>query len=294
MINRRRVLLSAAGGLLAPWAQRSSAQPGAPAAGDGLAGLDDWLEAQRTGWRVPGLAVALTKDGEVVYLKGFGFRDAAQKLPVNTDTLFRGGSTTKAFGAATVALLVDEGRLAWDAPVTSYIPEFRLAGGDAYRSISLRDMLAHRTGLPRHDLLWYNNQTLTRQGLVERLPHLETSAPLRARYQYNNLMVALAGHAVERVTGMSWEAFARTRLLAPLRFTRANLTAIAHGQDSNHAVGFTGGAMRQPLPVPLRDDPLLGPAGALNASIAEYARWVQLQLGQGRFDWERQGRGRFD
>ncbi|MBA4177874.1 MAG: hypothetical protein C0505_15160 [Leptothrix sp. (in: Bacteria)] len=283
MTNRRRALLWAAGGLLAPLPRLSRAQPGGPAAtaAESLAGLDEWLEAQRVGWRVPGLAVALVKDGQVAYLRGFGHRDAAQTLPVDTDTLFRGGSTTKAFGAASVALLVDEGRLAWDAPVTTYIPEFRLAGGEAYASISLRDMLSHRTGLPRHDLLWYNNRALTRHGLVERLPYLETSAPLRARYQYNNLMVVMAGHAVERVTGMSWEAFARARLLAPLRFTRANLSAIDLGQDGNHAVGFTTGAARRPVPVPLRHDALLGPAGALNASIAEYARWVQLQLGQG-------------
>ena len=286
MSTRRHALVWTAGGLLAASGARLSAQP-APATGDPLAGLDGWLDAQRIGWRVPALAVALVKDGQVVYLKACGFRDAAQSLPVNTETVFRGGSVTKAFGAATVAMLVDEGRMAWDAPVTTYIPELRLAGGDAYSGVTLRDMLSHRTGLPRHELLWYNNQRLTRQGLVARMAHLEMSAPLRARYQYNNLMVVLAGLAVERVTGQTWEAFTRARLLAPLGMTRVHLSAPEMASDPNHAVGHTRDAARRLVPVPLRHDPLLGPAGAVNASIGEFAKWVQLQLGRGQFGGRR-------
>lgn len=288
MTNRRRALGLAAGGLLAatqawpqPGAVPPAAAPTAPVS-DLTAGLDDWLESQRAGWRVPGLAVALVKDGQVAYLKGFGFRDAAQTLPVNTDTLFRGASTTKGFCAALVAMLVDDGKLAWDAPVTTWIPELLFAGGDEYRSVSLRDMLSHRTGLPRHELLWYNNQTLTAQGLLARLPFLELSAPLRAKYQYCNLSYALAGLAIERITGQPWQAFAKSRLFDPLGMTRLNLSAPEMAQDSNHAIGHTTRA-RQLLPVPLRHDPLLGPAGAINASISEYAKWLQLQLAQGQW-----------
>ena len=247
-----------------------------------LAGLDAWLEAQRTAWRVPGLAVALVKDGQVVYLKGFGFRDAAQTLPVDTDTMFRGASTTKAVAAATVAMLVDDGKLAWDAPVTTYIPELRFAGGDEYKSVSLRDMLSHRTGLPRHELLWYHNQTLTPQGLAARLPFLQVSAPPRARYQYNNLMYVLAGLAIERVSGQNWGTFARARLLAPLGMNRFTLSAPEMALDNNHAVGHIT-RTRNLIPIPLRHDPLLGPAGAFNASIGDYAKWVQLQLGMGQY-----------
>lgn len=296
MTTRRHALGWAAGGLLGvtpAWAQTDALLPPvnaptpAPAPGaDVLAGLDAWLEAQRLAWRVPGLAVAIIKDGQVAYLKGFGFRDAAQTLPVNTDTLFRGASTTKAFCAALVAMLVDEGKLAWDAPVTTYLPELRFAGGDEYRSVSLRDMLSHRTGLPRHELLWYHNQTLTAQGLLARVPFLELSAPLRAKYQYNNLMYALAGLAIERVTGQTWQAFAKTRLFDPLGMSRITLSAPEMAQDDNHAVGHTTRA-RKLLPIPLRHDPLLGPAGAVNASITEYAKWVQLQLGQGQFGGRR-------
>ena len=297
MTTRRHALGLAAGGLLAAtkgWAQTDAA-PGAPAASaasapaqvpDALTGLDAWLDAQRVAWRVPGLAVALVKDGQVLYAKGFGFRDTAQALPVNTDTLFRGASTTKAFCSALVAMLVDDGKLAWDAPLIAYIPELRFAGGDEYRSVSLRDMLSHRTGLPRHELLWYNNQTLTAQGLVARLPFLELSAPLRAKYQYNNLTYALAGLAIERVTGQSWQAVAQARLFGPLGMTRVNLSAPEMAQDANHALGHTTRA-RKLLPIPLRHDPLLGLAGAINASIGEYVKWVQLQLAQGQFGGRR-------
>ncbi|MBK6469609.1 MAG: serine hydrolase [Betaproteobacteria bacterium] len=286
MSTRRHALAWTAGGLLAASGASVWAQP-ARATVDPLADLDGWLDAQRIGWRVPALAVALLKDGRVIYLKAFGYRDAAQSLPANTETIFRAGSVSKAFGAATVAMLVDEGRMAWDAPVTTYVPELRFAGGDAYGGITLRDMLSHRTGLPRHELLWYNNQSLTRQSLVARMPHLEMSAPLRARYQYNNLMVVLAGLAVERVTGQTWEAFTRARLLAPMGMTRVNLSAPEMAADINHAVGHTRNGARKLVSVPLRHDPLLGPAGAVNASIGELAKWVQLQLGRGQFDGRR-------
>jgi len=286
MGTRRQALVWTAGSLLAAAGARVGAQPAAATA-DALAGLDGWLEAQRVGWGVPALAVALVRDGRVVYLKALGMRDAAGTLPANTETVFRGGSVSKAFGAATVAMLVDEGRMAWDAPVTTYVPELRFAGGDAYAGITLRDMLSHRTGLPRHELLWYNNQRLTRQGLVARMPHLEMSAPLRSRYQYTNLMFVLAGLAVERVTGQTWEAYTRARLLAPLGLTRVHLSVPEMALDSNHAVGHTTDAVRGRVPVPLRHDPLLGPAGAVNASIGEFARWVQLQLGRGQFEGRR-------
>ena len=286
MTTRRDALALAAAALLAAprWASAQAAKP----VPDAVAGLDAWLDAQRSAWRVPGLAVALVKDGQVIYLQGFGVRNVAQTLPVTTDTLFRGGSTTKAFAAATVAMLVDEGKLAWDAPASTYIPNLRLAGGEEYRSVSLRDMLSHRTGLPRHDLLWYNNLGLTREGLVTRMPFLEMNAPLRARYQYTNLMVVLAGLAVERVSGQTWEAFTSARLFAPLGMQRANLSALDMARDGNHAVGHAmTGATRTLVPVPLRHDPLLGPAGAVNASIADYAKWVQLQLGMGQFGGRR-------
>ena len=258
------------------------------------AGLDTWLDAQRQAWGVPGLAVALLQGGEPVYIKAFGTRDAAQRLPVTPHTLFRGGSTTKALGAASIALLVDEGRLAWDAPVTSWMPDLRLAGGKAYASLSLRDMLGHRSGMPRHDLLWYNNRSLSREALVARMLHLPTSAPLRQRYQYTNLMVVLAGHALERVSSQTWEAFTRERLLQPLGLQRATLTVADMRRDTDHAVGFTTRTGSNPgsaaaaapptlLPVPLREDPLLGPAGALNASITDFAAWAQFQLAQGQW-----------
>ena len=291
MTTRRHALGLAAGGLLVSspgWAQ-SSAAPSPPSSEsafapstDVLAGLDDWLEAQRVAWRVPGMAVALVRGGQAVYVNAFGTRDAAHVLPVNTDTLFRGASTTKAFCAALVAMLVDDGKLAWDAPLTTYLPELRFAGGDEYRSVNLRDLLSHRTGLPRHELVWYHNQTLTAQGLLERLPFLELSAALRIKYQYNNLMYALAGLVIERVTGQPWQSFAQTRLFRPLGMGRVTLSAPEMAQDANHAVGHTTRG-RKWLPIPLRHDPLLGLAGAVNASIADYAKWLQLQLGLGQW-----------
>jgi CubicO group peptidase (beta-lactamase class C family) len=247
-------------------------------------GLSAWLENQRAGWGVPGLAVAMIKGGQMVYASGFGHRDAARTRPVTQHTLFRGASTTKALGAASVAALVDDGKLNWNAPVTCWLPELRLSGGEEYRSVNLIDMLSHRTGLPRHDLVWYNNTKLTREGLLARMPHLAMTAPLRARYQYNNLMYILAGLAVERASGQSWEAFTTDRLLKPLGMTRTNLSALDMARDSDHAIGHAETAQGQIEAVPLRHDALLGPAGALNASVTDYAQWALMLLGQGSFN----------
>ncbi|WP_313589802.1 serine hydrolase domain-containing protein, partial [Aquidulcibacter sp.] len=165
---------------------------------DPLAGFDAELDLARQNWRVPGLAIAVIKDGAPIYTKGFGWRDGAKTQAVTPDTLFGVASLTKAFTSATVALLVDEGKLAWDEPVTTYLPELKMAGGVEYASLSLFDMLSHRTGLGTHDLVWYNNEKLSKTELLARLPYLDTSAPLRSEYKYNNLMYILAGLVVER------------------------------------------------------------------------------------------------
>jgi CubicO group peptidase (beta-lactamase class C family) len=240
-----------------------------------------YLDKARSDWRAPGLAIAIVKDGAMVFSKGLGVANVERGTPVTADTLFGIGSTTKAFTAAGIAMLVDQGKLDWGAPVRHYLPSFQLGHGDDYASASLRDMMSHRTGLARHDLLWYNNKALTRANLLARLPYLDTYAPLRASYQYNNLMVMLAGHALEQVAGQSWEAFTKARILAPLGMERSGLSLEEMARDGNFANGHRLRDGVTPYSIPLRPEDPIGPAGALNTSVNEMAKWVALQLGRG-------------
>jgi CubicO group peptidase (beta-lactamase class C family) len=285
MITRRGAV-GAAGvaglmGLSPAWGRGSRRAP------DWQAGLDNWLEAQREAWGVTGMAVALIRDGVVVHRKGYGRRSVESDAPVTVDTLFRAGSTTKAFGAASIATLVDEGALDWERPIRAWLPDFVAPGGPAHQDWTLRDLLSHRTGLPRHDLLWYGNAVMSRAEMAARLRHLPVTRPPRARYQYNNLAYALAGHVAEVVTGQSWEALARARLLGPLGMTRANLFVAEMMRDPDHALGHAGELGGPARAVALRHDALLGPAGALNVSIADFARWARMQLGRGEIDGRR-------
>lgn len=242
---------------------------------------DTYLDKARRDWRVPGLGVAIVRGGVLVYAKGFGVANVDTNAPVTADTLFNAGSTTKAFTAAGIAMLVDQKKLDWDAPVTDFLPSFRLGQNGGYASTNLRDMMSHRTGLARHDLLWYNNKDLSLADLLARLPHLETFAPTRAQYQYNNLMVMLAGHAIEQASGISWQAFTASAILRPLGMNRSNLTCADMDSAGNAAVGHRLTPAQTPYTIPRRPEDRIGPAGALNSSVNDYAKWMLVQLGKG-------------
>jgi CubicO group peptidase (beta-lactamase class C family) len=248
---------------------------------------DAMAEAARIGWRAPGAAVAIVQNGATVYMRGFGRTAPENGAVVGPGTLFGAASVTKAFTAAGSALLVDGGVTSWDAPVRRLLPAFQMAGGPAYDDISLRDMLSHRTGLPRHDLLWYNSPALSREEVLRRLPYLAVSAPPRARYQYNNLMYILAGHACECAVGQPWEAFLAERLLTPLGMTRAFVDMDLVARESDRARGHFLNAQKIPESIPLRPEDRIGPAGTLFASVSAYARWMLLQLGRGQIDGRR-------
>lgn len=282
---QRRAFIAAMGaglasGLIRPaWAAKAKPDP--------YADFDALFETARQAWRAPGLAVAILKDGVPIYAKGFGWRDGARTQPITADTLFGCASLTKAFTAASAALLVDDGKLDWDEPVTRYVPEFRVAGGAEYASLSLRDMLSHRTGLGTHDLVWYNNERLSKAELLARLPHLPMLAPLRSQYQYNNLMYIIAGLVVERVSGQSWEGFLKARLLEPLGMSRTGFTPTQMSQDSNFAFGHKLGADKLAISIPLRPEDAIGPAGELHSSVNQFLAWMALQLGRGTYQGRR-------
>ncbi len=252
------------------------------AAKDSLAGFEEFVEKAREVWKVPGLALAIIKGDKVLLSRGFGHRDLERKLPVTADTLFAIGSCTKAFTTFVMGTLVDEGKLEWDKPVSNYILGFKLHDRVATERMTPVDLVTHRSGLPRHDSLWYN-ATLSRKEMVERLQYLEPSKDFRTDFQYNNAMFLTAGYLIEQVTGKTWEEAVRDRIFTPLGIKRSNFSVL----DSQKAPDFA-------LPYEEREDKVqrmefrnitnVGPAGSINSSVADLISWVKVHLNGGKLD----------
>lgn len=248
-----------------------------------LADVDAFITDALKSWDVPGVAVAVVAEGRVVYAKGFGQRNVALKLPMTADTLLPIGSVTKSFTTLTLGMLVDEGKLEWDKPLRTYLPEFRAADDILTARLTPRDLVTHRSGLPRHDLTWYNNQDLTRRQIVERLAHLGPSEDLRSRWQYNNLMFLTGGFLIEELTGKPWEDVVRNRVLTPLRMTRSNFKDADSATDADHARGYREEKSRI-LEMPFREVGNMGPAGSINSSVREMGNYALLHLSRGKFE----------
>ncbi|MDX2016163.1 MAG: serine hydrolase [Planctomycetota bacterium] len=246
-------------------------------------GFQPWLDSARAQWQAPGVAVAVVRgDGSRSYFLS-GERDVEGKLAVTENTLFAIGSCTKAFTSATLATLVAQGKLSWDDPVVKHLPEFALHDPEITRLVTIRDILSHRTGLPRHDLVWYN-ATLSRAELIARLKHLPLNAQLREKFQYNNFMFLTAGVLTERLTGGAWEDAVRTRLLTPLGMTSANFSVNSMQQAPDFAKPYLARdekGDRAPKLTDFRNIDAMGPAGSINASIKDMASWAAMLLRDG-------------
>ena len=257
---------------------------------DPLEGYDEFVERSREAWKAPGVAVAVIRDGEVVHVEGYGLRDVAAELPVTPATLFAVGSTTKAFTATLVGMLVDEGKLDWDEPVRTYLPRFDMSDDFADERISARDLLTHRSGLPRHDLSWYGAGA-SRDELIRRIAYLEPSRGFRDRFQYQNLMYMTAGYLAGRIEDSTWEDLIRQRVLDPLAMKTTTLNIPAMEQAEDRALGYKkekdddGETSIEVLPY--RPIEGVAPAGSINSSVAEMANWVLLHLNDGVFDGKR-------
>jgi len=247
-----------------------------------LAGFDAQIEEVMTDWRVPGVAIAVVTDTSVVWSRGFGERNRETGDPVTDQTLFAIGSTTKAFTAAGLGLLHDDGRLDWSTPVRDYLPGFRMHDDFATEEMTAVDLLTHRSGLPRHDLLWYATD-FSRESLFARLRHLEPNASFRSTFQYQNLMYMTAGYLAGEISGMGWERFTRQRLLDPLGMSRSTFSVDSMQTTADYARPY-GGGRDTTLAVDYRPLDDIGPAGSINSSVSEMTAWVQLFLNDGRHE----------
>jgi CubicO group peptidase (beta-lactamase class C family) len=235
--------------------------------------------------QVPGMSVAIVRDGKVIYAKGFGYRDVEKKLPVTTDTLFAIGSVSKSFTSLIFGTLNDEGKVDWDKPVRTYLPTFQIDDPIATDHATPRDLLSHRTGLARYDLIWYSSN-FNREDLVSRLKYLKSDREFRSGYEYNNLMITTVGYLEGRVANSSWEDLVRSRIFEPLGMQRSNFSV----DDSQKSPDFA-----QPYSlkkevvtkVPFKNVDAIGPAGSINSSINDMSRYLIFQLGDGTYNGKR-------
>jgi CubicO group peptidase (beta-lactamase class C family) len=233
-------------------------------------------------FQVPGTAIAVVKDGMVLLAKGYGVQQLGSPTPIDAHTLFQIASNTKAFTTACLAMLVDSGQLAWDDPVTRYLPDFQLFDPWVTREFTIRDLVTHRSGLGlgAGDLLWLHSN-YSRREIVRRLRAARPVSSFRSQYAYDNVLYAVAGEIIPAVTGTSWEAFVRQRILAPLGMTetRTGVADLRPGDRLAAAHGVPGGALQI---VPLDTVDNIGPAAALISSVTDLAKWVIVQLDSGR------------
>jgi CubicO group peptidase (beta-lactamase class C family) len=249
------------------------------------AGLDEYVEREMAKWQVPGLALAIVKDGEVVIARGYGTRTLGSDEPVDEHTIFAIGSQTKAFTTAALAVLVDEGKLRWDDKVTDHLRGFQLHDPAVTRELTVRDIVTHRSGLERGDLLWYLTD-LSREEILHRVRLLEPSWSFRSTFGYQNIMFLAAGQLVPAITGESWDAFVSRRLLGPLGMERSSTSVTALARQDNVATPHEL-VDDVVVTVPWKNIDNIAPAGSINSSAAEMARWVRMQLAEGELDGRR-------
>jgi CubicO group peptidase (beta-lactamase class C family) len=248
-------------------------------------GLEASVERALRDWNVPGAAIAIIKEDAVVYERGFGVRTLGTNDKIDQNTIFSIASTTKAMTAACLGMLADEGKLSWDDPVTKWLPEFALSDPYASRQLTVRDLLTHRSGLPRGDMLWYGSG-YDRSEILKRVRLLQPAWGFRARYGYQNIMYMAAGEVVRSASGMSWDAFMKERLFGPLGMGRSStsvrdLQGAANVATPHEEVDDTVRAVRWP------NYDNIGGAGSGNSTAHDMAQWARLMLNNGVYEGKR-------
>jgi CubicO group peptidase (beta-lactamase class C family) len=248
-----------------------------------LQGFDNYVTKALRDWGIPGAAVVIVKDDSVVLCRGYGVRRLGEQVPIDEHTMFGIASCSKAFTAASLAMLVDEGKITWDDPVVKHLPWFQLYDPYVTREITIRDLLTHRCGLPAYggDLMWWGS-TRSREEILRRVRFVRPTSSFRTRYAYHNIMVVAAGQIIPAVTGTSWEDFVSARIFLPLGMSSSTTSSSALVGSTNVVSPHmrVGGVVR---PIAWRNVDNGGPAGAINSKDRDLAQWIRLQLGCGTY-----------
>lgn len=246
--------------------------------------LDAYFAETREDWQVPGFAVAIVKDDQVVFAKGYGVRELGRTETVDEHTLFAIASNSKAFTAAALAKLVDEGKITWTDRVVDHLPYFKLYSPFVTREMRIRDLLSHRSGLGTFsgDIVWYGTD-YSREEVLRRISNLEPAGEFRADYGYSNVMFLAAGQIIPAVTGVSWDEYVEVNFFDPLGMERTVTTIDSLPGRVNVATphGDRDGQVRT---FPWYSWDNVGPAASIISSVTEMAKWIRLQLNRGTWD----------
>lgn len=248
-----------------------------------LVALEELLEEQRIKNKIPGMAIAVVKDGKVVMAKGFGLRDLEAKKAVEPETLFAIGSSTKAFTSTLVAMLVDEGKMDWDDPVTKYLPEFTMDVDTGDQEITLRDLLCHRTGFTRMGLIWASGSK-TRDEVIKQAATAKPYSEFQKDFYYNNVMYMTSGVCAGRAMESDWDALIAEKIFGPLEMNDSSTSISVAQKDPRLSLGYTWNEDKEKFTLlPMRNLDSIGPSGSINSNVIDMANWVRFQLANGEF-----------
>jgi CubicO group peptidase (beta-lactamase class C family) len=250
-----------------------------------LEGLDAYMAKTLKDWNAPGVGVGIVVNDKLVFAKGYGYRDYEKKLPFTPGTMSPIASNTKLFTAVAAGMLVEDGKLTWDKAVRESVPTIRFFNDQLNNAVTLRDMLSHRTGITRHDTIWYKSD-FTRKELFEKLVYLEPEEPMRETFLYNNLMFAAAGYLIELQSGKTWEQFVREKILDPLQMHATSYAISDMLKQQEFGVGFT--ERRDSFEIyriPYYEDIAgVAPCGAIVSNIEDMSHWLIALMNDGKYN----------
>jgi CubicO group peptidase (beta-lactamase class C family) len=244
-----------------------------------LDSFDRMIEKSMADYNVPGLAIGIIKDGEIIYAKGFGYRNIEEELPVTPETLFGVGSLTKAFTAFAMGTLIEEGLMDWDQHVIDALPAFQLWDKHATQNLTFRDLLSHRSGMARHPYMWYNT-TLSSRELLKKLRFLEPAWDIRERFNYGDLMYMTVGLAMEDVSGQSYIDLVTNRIFKPLGMKHTTFSIEEMGKSDEAALGYLE-RKNELRRMPYRNFSYVAPAAGINTSVEDLMKWMKMLLSGG-------------
>ena len=252
-----------------------------------FAAFDKYVAKAADDWKAVGLGIAVVKNDSLVFAKGYGVLELGKAARANEHTRFAIGSTTKAMTSAALAMLADEGKVHWDDKVIDYIPELRLYDAYATRELTIRDVLTHRTGMPGTDLFWaIDENMLPFPEMLRRLRYVRPNSSFRSTWTYQNVMYSIGGAIIERASGMSWDAFIRSRIFAPLGMNESEALVSQIIGKANVAVPHAD--IRDTVRVvPIKTTDAVAPAGSVWSSVSDMSKWMRFMLDSGRVGQKR-------
>ncbi|HEX2715448.1 MAG TPA: serine hydrolase [Candidatus Acidoferrales bacterium] len=250
-----------------------------------LQGFDSYMDQLLKDWNTPGIGVGIVAGDKLVFAKGYGYRDYEKKLPFTPETMIPIASNSKLFTAVAAGMLVEEGKLTWDQPVRESVPAIRFYNDQLNNNVTLRDMLSHRTGVTRHDLIWFKSP-FTRKELFERLKFLEPQEPMRETFLYNNLMFSAVGYIIELKAGKTWEQLVRERIFAPLDMKATTYTISEMVKRPDYGAPFREKRDSFELyKIPYYEDTEgVAPAGAIISNLDELSHWLIALMNEGKYN----------